>query len=356
MMLTKLLQRSRQTFGLDVQGVSRTLRTDDRQTLLDAMLREKVAINHLCLVGECGSCRCRLVSGRVKLKRDISAVIDQADLARGHLLACQSLALSDVEIAVPGLGGEAPADEPAVAATISGMRRLADNVIELTLSPERPITYRAGQFARLTFPEISDLAGITRCYSFADAPGEEDHLLRFHVRHVPGGRFTDWLFAADRSGVRLAIAGTSGDFGYHASDRPIVCIAGGTGLAPIRAILRNLAGAGRTPDVTLMLAARSQRDLYGIDDIGALASQWKGQFALLPVLSEEPASSEWQGRRGFCTEYLAELGDLSAQDFYLCGPPAMIDAVTEQLRDVVPDTQIHIDRFLDQSTDTQASI
>ena len=133
-------------------------------------------------------------------------------------------------------------------------------------------------------------------------------------------------------------------------------MAGGTGLAPIRAILRDLVRADRPLDVTLMLAARSQRDLYGTDDIGALARQWKGQFALLPVLSEEPASSEWQGRRGFCTEYLAELSDLSAHDFYLCGPPAMIDAVTEQLRGVVPDTQIHIDRFLDQSTDTQASM
>lgn len=355
-MLTRLLQRDRPALGLQVQGLSRKLSTDGKQTLLDALLREKVAINHLCLVGECGSCRCRLVSGRVKLKRDISALIDEADLARGHLLACQSLALSDVEIAVPGIGDETQAVEAATGATISGMRRLAHNVIELTLAPDAPITYRAGQFARLTFSEITELAGITRCYSFADAPDDEDNLLRFHVRHVPGGRFTDWLFAADRTGARLAIAGASGSFGYHGSGRPIVCIAGGTGLAPIRAILHELAAAGRPLDLTLMLAARSERDLYGIEDVEALASRWNGQFELMPILSEEPASSAWEGRRGLCTEHLAELGELAAYDFYLCGPPAMIDAVTERLRGAVPDEQIHVDRFLDQSTDMEASL
>ncbi|MBK5124024.1 2Fe-2S iron-sulfur cluster binding domain-containing protein [Burkholderia sp. R-69980] len=350
--MLSIFKTRQDTFKVDVSGLEQDVQVDSEETLLSALLRQQVAVSHLCQVGECGSCRCKLIAGRVKLKRDVSARLSDEDLRRGHILACQAVALGDVEIHVPGIGNGLPeqASAPAIEARIESMQRLAHNVIELTLRPDTPIHFYAGQFATMHCLDERELAGVSRCYSFADAPVEAAALIRFHIRHVPGGRFTDWLFAADRIGASLAISGVAGSFGYRASGRPVVCIAGGTGLAPILSILRSLAMAATMPDVTLMLAARTAEDLYGIADLEQLMPRWAGRFSLLPVLSLEPEHSHWGGLRGFCTDHFDRLGPLADNDFYVCGPPGMIDAVANRLRNQVPEAQLHVDRFLDQSS------
>lgn len=338
---------------VSVAGLNRSdLRIAAGETLVAALLRQDVKIDHLCLVGDCGSCRCRLTRGRIKLKRDISAHVSPADLAEGAILACQSFALGDIDIAVPGITPTEAAARPgaAVAASIAACRQLAHNVIELRVRPEAKIAYRAGQYAALTLAGPHGPAGITRRYSFADAPGEDDAVATFHIRHVPGGQFTDWLFAADRTGTALTLAGPYGSFGYLPGPRSLVAIAGGTGLAPIRAILRSLRHAETAPEVTVMVAARTQADLYGLEELAALARAWPAAFTLLPVLSDEPWQSAWPGARGFCTDHFERLGQLDRHDFYVCGPPPMIDAVTRRLADAVPASQLHVDRFLDART------
>jgi CDP-4-dehydro-6-deoxyglucose reductase len=128
-------------------------------------------------------------------------------------------------------------------------------------------------------------------------------------------------------------------------------VAGGTGLAPITAILEQGLADGLARDVTLVVGARTRRDLYALDAIASIQERWRGRFAFIPVLSGEPAGSGWDGRRGYVTDYLREDAvELAGCAAYLCGPPGMIDAALAVLRDSIPARYLHHDRFLDRGS------
>src|SRR5262249_3205497 len=153
---------------------------------------------------------------------------------------CQSLADGDVIVRVPGLSSS-DMSLTECEGTIAGVVSLAHDILEVRVGLERPIAYTAGQYAQLTVPGGVELAETARNYSFATAvAGDENKTVTFYIRHVPGGRFTDWLFAGDRTGERLHLAGPYGDFHYRASERPLLCMAGGSGLAPIKAMLEQM--------------------------------------------------------------------------------------------------------------------
>jgi NAD(P)H-flavin reductase len=128
-------------------------------------------------------------------------------------------------------------------------------------------------------------------------------------------------------------------------------MAGGSGLAPIKALLEELQATGSAHPVTLLFGARAERDLYCLDEIAAISAAWPAPFAFHPILSHEADGSGWIGARGFVTEHLTRLvPDLSAHDVYMCGPPAMLDAVIAQVEGAVPRERIHFDKFLDQGS------
>lgn len=339
---------------LHITGSERTAPIAAGETLLRAAMREKISFPHMCNAGECGACRCRLVKGHVRLTKDISRFVSPEELSSGFLLACQSVAESDdVEVEVPGIG-RGPLSDPALVrtdATIARTMPLARDIVALELSLDAAIHYRAGQYAELHVPGVPGLDQ-PRCYSFAEAPGRSSPCRAlFHVRHVPGGAFTDWLFGDERAGARVRFSGPHGRFRYHDANRPLLCVAGGTGLSPIKAILEQGLSEGLARDVTLVVGARTQKDLYALDAIAAIAVQWRGQFAFVPVLSEEPEASGWRGQRGLVTAYLHErAADLAGSAAYLCGPPRMIDAALHLLRDRIPPEHVHFDRFLDRGS------
>jgi toluene methyl-monooxygenase electron transfer component len=209
----------------------------------------------------------------------------------------------------------------------------------------------AGQHAYLTAPGVPGLEEL-RCYSFAEAPSRTSpRRVLFHIRHVPGGAFTDWLFAANRVGTRLEFSGPHGSFRYQEANRPLLCVAAGTGIAPIKAILEQAVVDGLDHDVTLVIGARTQQDVYALRAVASIVVEWRATFDLVPVLSREPNGSNWKGRRGHVTDYLREnatgLANCAA---YLCGPPGMIDAAIDVLRERVPVEHLHSDRFLDRGS------
>ena len=212
----------------------------------------------------------------------------------------------------------------------------------------------AGQYAILKVEELS----MPRSFSFARAPAKEkpgEHT--FFIRNVPGGLFSEWLFGdKDRVGETLTIGGPMGQFGLDDSKRPIVCIAGGSGMSAIFALLEQAQINKVKRDVVFLYGARTQKDLYMMDEIAKIGKAWsKGaKFEFAPVLSEEPDDSDWSGARGLVTTHLAENyignGDMQTDNLiaYFCGPPPMIDAGVEVLKGIgVSEADIRYDKFED---------
>jgi NAD(P)H-flavin reductase/ferredoxin len=319
-----------------------------RQTVLGAALEAGVPFPHSCRAGGCGTCRCRLVEGEVKELTDKSYILRGDEIADGWILACQSVPRGDVVLEVPNLRAD-DAVLPVVETSgeIRSLAPLTHDIVELVVATDAPLTWLAGQYADLAVPVVEG----PRSYSFATAPalaaaGE----LRFHVRRVPGGAFTTWLHEAAKVGDRLRLSGPYGDFRLRTATAPIVAVAGGSGLAPIKAMLEQARHDQIARDVDLFVGVRTQADLYGLADLENLARRWLTRMRIVPVLSEEPAGSDWTGRRGLVTEALAELPDLAARQAYMCGPPPMIDAAEAVLvaAGVAP-AQIFHDKFLDRS-------
>lgn len=264
-----------------------------QHTLLQAALESGIDFPHHCTVGTCGTCRCRLVQGDVRSILDFSYTLSAAELEAGYILACQALLKTDIVIEAP-LGQVPTHPLEDYRGTVTSLRRLSRDIIALRITLDRPLLYTAGQFAELTLPGLER----QRSYSFA-APvlpgGSRD--IEFHVRHVSGGAFTDWLFAADRRGETIPVRGPNGAFWLRAADAPLLCVAGGTGMAPLLAVLEDALQRGVMRPVTYLYGARTAQDLYAEDRLEALARAWPTTFNFIPVLSEEPGGSAWDGRR-----------------------------------------------------------
>lgn len=355
-MFEALFRRGPVQFTARIQPAEVAFRSSSKETLLQSALNQGIAFPHNCRAGGCGACKCRLVEGKVKELTDKSYLLSAEELRDNYILACQSIPKSDVLLAVD-LNSGCP-QHPLVEcqATIQSLDQLTHDILHIKLGIERPLAYTCGQYAEVVLPAQADgIAGSTRSYSFAASPGPdgETNHLEFFIRKVPGGAFTEWLFAHAKPGMALELRGPYGDFYLRPGSDPIVCIAGGSGLAPIKALLeleQQTATKGR--DVVVFFGARSQNDLYGIDDLTRLGKQWPGRFDVIPVLSNEPENSNWQGRRGFIHEHVSgDLGErLARHHAYLCGPPLMIDACVEVLtQSGIDKAHIHFDKFLDQS-------
>lgn len=286
------------------------------ETVLSAALSANVALPHDCQLGGCGTCRVKLVAGSVHYAEMPFALTPEEESA-GYALACQALPESDLVIQ-PSRAAE-PLPEPERRhAIIRSLRPLSAHVLHLELEiPDAPdFAYRPGQYMNVVMPD-----GGLRSFSMASAP--RDGLIDFHIRKLEGGLFTTRHLARVQSGDALEIEIPHGAFVFRPEDdRPLLMVATGTGLAPIKAILEPLMDHPDCPPVSLYWGTRTAPDLYLHDDIQA----WREHlydFNYVPVLSQ--ADGAWQGRRGHVHHAIADdVADLSEYAIYLCGSPAMI--------------------------------
>jgi len=312
-----------------------------KETLLQAALRQGIDFPHSCRVGGCATCKCKLVAGKVKELTQTSYILSDDDLDQGYILACQSVPQGDVRIEVDL---SAQAAKRRVGGRVIGQDQLTTDIVRLRVQLDESLPFKAGQFANIS---IDSLPGVSRSYSFA-TPVQADAQVSFFVRKVPGGQFSSLINDSNVLGQAMTVEGPMGDFWLRPADAPLMLIAGGSGLAPILAMLRDALDNGVNRRVTLLFGARRETDLYALDVIKDLASQWPSLFRFVPVLSEEPAGSDWQGLRGLVTEQIASLLESGAHA-YLCGPPAMIDKAVGLLTEQgVPREHIHADRFTTQ--------
>jgi len=354
--------------SVHIEGLSAPLTVNGKETILSAALRQGIDFPHSCRVGGCGSCKCQLQQGKVKELTEFAYVLSDEELDQGYILACQSVPRSDLQIQVDGLattpntiaGTTTPdttAPKIALPSTIDGriihQQQLTADIVALNIELEQPLHYRAGQYALLSVPGAI-AAG--RSYSFASAaPASGTRQVQFFIRQVDGGELSDWSRGPVRNSP-VQLTGPFGQFYLRDSEQPLLLIAAGSGLAPIMALLEQaLADACQRP-LVLLFGARSQQDLYCLDQIADLQRQWPTGFEFVPVLSAEPDHSDWSGARGRVTDLLADYTNLattasptSSPQVYMCGPPAMLDAIQQRLLQLgLPPSQIFSDRFLDR--------
>jgi toluene methyl-monooxygenase electron transfer component len=349
-MLKRLFGRSAKTHTVQVEPFGATLTVGAKETILMAALKAGLPFPFECQVGSCTSCKSRLLEGEIKPLTDFAYVLEMDELKDGYILACQALAKSDLKIRVESVeDGAAPMPVVHTEGTVSSVGNLTHDIYELRIALDAPMNYRAGQYANLRVPGVEE----TRSYSFAAAPSlEGSNELVFHIRLVPGGEVSDWLTNGQVDGARIEVDGPHGVFWLRESDAPILCIAGGSGMAPVKAILEQAAQDKSPRRSTYLFGARTQADLYGTEDMDAVKDKWSGDFTFSPILSEEPDGSDWAGARGMVTEWIGkqdglEIGKCHA---YLCGPPVMIDAALPVLKDAgVHSKNIHFDKFTDRS-------
>lgn len=327
------------------------------ENLLKAALEAGLAWPHDCRVGSCGTCKCVIKKGKIKALTDFSYVLDGDQLKAGTALACQTVLKTDIDVEVEM--GDAPvAKILQLDGVISQANDLTHDIKELVVkcntSFERDML--AGQYAEISVDGIS----APRSYSFARAPkNENDTEFSFYIRKVPGGEFTEWLFAEDRVGTSIKVGAPYGQFHHRPLGSQMVCIAGGSGMSAIKAILEECVLDQVERNCIYLFGAKTEADLYCAEEMQRIKEQWHKDYTFdyIPVLSEDTEDSSWAGATGFVTNYFKEAYlDTSALDLkdaqgYLCGPPPMIDAAIELLKSGgISEESIYYDKFLDASS------
>ena len=284
------------------------------EPLLEAATRQGVRLPHECTFGGCGTCRIQLLQGRVDYE-EMPLALSPQEAGAGYALACQARACSDLVIAVQRPDDAPPAERRR--AVVRGVHQWTPDVVNLHLEIEADkLRYRPGQYMNVLLED-----GTHRSFSMASAPS--GNRVDFHVRRIAGGRFTHDTLNGLREGDRLDVEIPLGTFRLHAEDdRPLVMVATGTGLAPIKSMLESLMDDDDCPPVSLYWGMRTQADLYLANEIRTWGERLY-EFDFVPVLSR--ADADWQGRRGHVQDAVAQdFGDLSEHALYLCGSPSMI--------------------------------
>ena len=325
--------------------------------LLKAGLEAGLAWPHDCRVGSCGTCKCVVKNGKTKALTDFSYVLDGDQLKAGTVLACQTVLRSDIDVEVE-LGEELDTKIVNLTGKISQVNDLTHDIKELVVTCDGNFDREmlAGQYAEIDVEGISK----ARSYSFAKAPKNESNgEFSFYIRLVPGGEFTEWLFKEDRVGSAVTLSAPYGQFYHRPNSSQMVCIAGGSGMSAIKSLLEECVLQQVERDCIYLFGAREQKDLYCAEEMQKIQAGWHKDynFTYVPVLSAEPEGSEWSGPTGFVTTYFqenyVESGGINLEDAqgYLCGPPAMIDAAVDLLKEAgIAEESIFFDKFLDASS------
>ncbi len=330
--------------AVEVQPGGQNFTVAAGETVLESALKDGLAYPHDCTVGTCGTCRTKLISGKVDAITPFSYTLSKEELAAGYILACQALPKSDLVVDVEIASG-APMIAASQSATLIALDDLTHDIKRARWRVETPVPYRAGHYMNVRFGGEEQ-----RSYSFAAAPAAAGLTeLTTFIRHVPGGKFTDMLFTGDPFAAQYEIDAPHGNFWLRDGAGPILCIAGGSGLAPLISLLADAANRKVRRDCVLLFGARGERDLYAAEEIAAIRSRWTARFDYWPVLSEEQAGGHRHGLvTQFVPEALARLG--SGAHGYMCGPPPMIDAGIAALVEAgIGLGDIHYDKFTDAS-------
>ncbi len=316
----------------------------ETESVLDAALREHGSLlPYGCRNGTCGVCMAQVISGEVAYSDGNPPALGAQEQAEGKALLCRARPCSDlvIEVREVKVGGD-PVIKT-LPCRVERQERLAPDVMRLYLKPPNigRLQFLAGQYIDILLAD-----GRRRSFSLANPPHADD-MLELHVRRVPGGFFTNFVFEQMREKALLRFEGPLGTFFLREdSPRPILLMGGGTGFAPLKGMLEHMFYAGLNRPVHLYWGVRARVDLY-LNKLPCAWAKTYASFRYTPVLSAPLADDAWQGRTGWVHEALAaDYPDLSGFDVYMSGPPPMIDAAKPVFfAQGLPEDQLFFDSF-----------
>jgi propane monooxygenase reductase subunit len=332
-----------QTYNVRLEPVGIEFEVDEDETVLRGAFRQGLMLMHGCKEGQCAACKSFLLDGEVDLEKYSTFALNDYEKEEGWTLLCRAHAESDLEVELINYDEEVL--RSGVPLTTQQMRvekveALTSDIRRLVLSGEK-VQFKPGQYVDIKIPGSEEV----RSFSMADLPGGE---LEFMIKMYPEGKFSSLLANDDlKAGDELEVTGPYGVFTLREkSDRPLLFIGGGAGMAPILCLLRAMAEKGVEREAVYYYGARGPKDLFHIDELAELERQIPN-FRFVPALSECGEDEDWDGERGLITDVVTRLHqELGEVDAYLCGPPPMVDAAIAMLdQNGVPEARVFYDKF-----------
>jgi CDP-4-dehydro-6-deoxyglucose reductase len=331
-------------FQITIKPSEHSFTCDDGETVLASAMRADLMLPYGCRNGACGTCKGKILDGVVDYGVHQKSTLSDDEKHAGLALFCCATPRTDLVIEVREVRRAGDIQIKRLPCRIEAIEKVAPDVaiVRFKLPANERLQYLAGQYVDFLLKD-----GKRRSFSLATPP-HDDQLLELHIRHIPSGFFTDALFRQYKGREILRFEGPLGSFYLREeSDKPIVFVAGGTGFAPIKAIIEHALYHKLDREMVLYWGARALPDLY-LPDLPVRWQSEHGNFKFIPVLSEPRPEDAWTGRTGFVhAAVLDDYPDLSGHQVYACGAPAMIDAARRdftQLR-ALPAEQFYADSF-----------
>ncbi|SDX64151.1 CDP-4-dehydro-6-deoxyglucose reductase [Collimonas sp. OK242] len=338
------------SFQITVQPSGRQFSCDEGETILNAAIRAGVGLPYGCKNGACSSCKGKLLDGDITHGAHQEKALPVKEEQLGFALFCCATPHSDLTIEAREVAGIGEFPVRKMPTRVVKLDQVADDVIVLSLQlpANERLQYLAGQYVEFMLRD-----GKRRSYSMANAPYKDEYLT-LHIRHMPGGLFTDQVFSSMKERDILRLEGPLGTFFLREdSDKPMVLLASGTGFAPIKAMIEQSAHTGSLRPITLYWGGRRPQDLYMM----ALCEEWARtlpNFKFVPVISNAQPEDQWQGRSGFVHQAVIEdLPDLSAYQVYACGAPIVVESAQ---RDFVALCKLPAEEFYADSFTSEADL
>ena len=307
-------------------GVTRFIEANPTETVADAAFRQGINVPLDCRDGACGTCKCFAESGTYTMGEYIDDALSEDEAEQGYVLTCQMRATSDCVVRIPASSAVCRTQQANFDAKIADVRKLSDSTISLTIEGEalNKLAFLPGQYVNLKVPGSEQ----TRAYSFSSMP--RDGKVSFLIRNVAGGLMSSFLTSLAKTGDDMTLAGPLGSFYLRDIKRPLLMLAGGTGLAPFTAMLEKIAEQGSPFPLHLIYGVTNDADLVDIDKLEAFAQRIPNfTFTACVANPDSPYP-----HKGYVTQHIEpqHLND-GEVDIYLCGPPPMVEAVSQFIRE-----------------------
>ncbi|MFL1557286.1 benzoate 1,2-dioxygenase electron transfer component BenC [Pseudomonas sp. O64] len=318
-------------------GVTRFIDCKVGEKVLDAAFRQRINLPMDCSDGVCGTCKCRCETGAYDLGDDyIEDALSEDEAQERQVLTCQMVPQSDCVIAVPVPSSVCKTGTAQFVATLASITRHADAALQVSFELDQVPVFLPGQYVNIGVPD----SGQTRSYSFSSRPG--DTRASFLIKHVPGGLMSGWLERAC-PGDSVPMTGPLGSFYLREVVRPLLLLAGGTGLAPFLSMLEALAQREESRPITLIYGVTRDQDLVLIQTLEAFTARLPNLSVVTCVADPKTAHL----RQGYVTQHMApEALNGGDVDVYLCGPPPMVDAVRQHFKQQgVSPASFHYEKF-----------